>query len=46
MDIKVFDNSKTEVDEEAFEYLQTRPDLAVLEIVIPGTASLDALLDV
>ncbi|KAK2869072.1 hypothetical protein Q7C36_000943 [Tachysurus vachellii] len=36
MDVKVFDDSKTEVDEEAFEYLLTRPDLGVLEILIPG----------
>ncbi|XP_051572165.1 uncharacterized protein LOC127451472 [Myxocyprinus asiaticus] len=41
MDVKVFDDSKTEVDEEAFEYLQSRPDLGVLEIFIPGTASFD-----
>ncbi|XP_051503155.1 uncharacterized protein LOC127411535 [Myxocyprinus asiaticus] len=41
MDVKVFDDSKTEVDEEAFEYLLTRPDLGVLEIFIPGTASFD-----
>ncbi|XDV11721.1 hypothetical protein PO909_000577 [Leuciscus waleckii] len=40
MDVKVFD-SKTEVDEEAFEYLLTRPDIGVLEIFIPGTASVD-----
>ncbi|XP_072564698.1 uncharacterized protein [Paramormyrops kingsleyae] len=41
MDVKVFDDTKTEVDEEAFEYLMTRPDLGVLEIFIPGTASLN-----
>ncbi|XP_051503370.1 uncharacterized protein LOC127411714 [Myxocyprinus asiaticus] len=41
MDVKVFDDSMTEVDEEAFEYLLTRPDLGVLEIFIPGTASFD-----
>lgn len=35
MDIKVFDDSKTEVDQEAFEYLLKQPDLGVLEIVIP-----------
>ncbi|KAF7707839.1 hypothetical protein HF521_016896 [Silurus meridionalis] len=41
LDVKVFDDSKTEVDEEAFRYLLTRPDLGVLEIVIPGTANID-----
>ncbi|XP_059365065.1 uncharacterized protein LOC132100987 [Carassius carassius] len=41
MDVKVFDDSKTEVDKEAFVYLLTRPDLGVLEIVIPGTANID-----
>lgn len=41
MDVKVFDDSKTEVDEEAFGYLLTRPDLGVLEIVIPSTANID-----
>ncbi|XP_052426408.1 uncharacterized protein LOC127968947 [Carassius gibelio] len=41
MDVKVFDDSKTEVDEEAFVYLLTRPDLGVLEIVIPCTANID-----
>ncbi|XP_026082342.1 uncharacterized protein LOC113058554 [Carassius auratus] len=41
MDVKVFDDSKTEVDEEAFVYLLRRPDLGVLEIVIPGTANID-----
>ncbi|XP_050960675.1 uncharacterized protein LOC127161944 [Labeo rohita] len=41
MDVKVFDDTKTEVDEEAFEYLMTRPDLGVLEIFITGKASLD-----
>lgn len=44
MDVKVFDDSKTEVDEEAFVYLLTRPDLGVLEIVIPGTANIDGKL--
>ncbi|XP_058245046.1 uncharacterized protein LOC131352740 [Hemibagrus wyckioides] len=43
MDVKVFDDSKTEVDEEAFEYLLTRPDLGVLEIFIPGTNFDDTL---
>ncbi|KAF5908770.1 uncharacterized protein DAT39_001514, partial [Clarias magur] len=42
MDVKVFDDL-TEVDEETFGYLLTRPDLAVLEIVIPGTANIDAV---
>ncbi|XP_065150383.1 uncharacterized protein [Paramisgurnus dabryanus] len=42
INVKVFDDSKTEVDEESFEYLLTRPDLGVLEIFIPGsTTSLD-----
>lgn len=44
MDVKVFDDTKTEVDEEEFEYLMTRPDLSVLEIFIPGKASLDGKL--
>ena len=33
MDIKVFDDSKTEVDQEAFEYLVKQPDLGVLELL-------------
>ncbi|KAJ7992160.1 hypothetical protein DPEC_G00275650 [Dallia pectoralis] len=41
MDVKVLDVSKTEIDEEAFEYLLSKPDLGVLEIYIPGTASLN-----
>ncbi|KAJ8009302.1 hypothetical protein DPEC_G00087480 [Dallia pectoralis] len=41
MDVKVLDVSKTEIDEEAFEYLLSIPDLGVLEIHIPGTASLN-----
>ncbi len=44
MDVKVFDDSKTEVDEEAFGYLLTRPDLGVLEIFIPGTANINGKL--
>ncbi|KAG5268667.1 hypothetical protein AALO_G00215080 [Alosa alosa] len=34
MDFKVFDDSKTEVDQEAFEYLMMQPDVGVLEIVV------------
>ncbi|KAI7799548.1 hypothetical protein IRJ41_005657 [Triplophysa rosa] len=41
INVKVFDDSKTEVDEEAFEYLLTQPNLGVLKMIIPGTASLD-----
>ncbi|KAJ7991339.1 hypothetical protein DPEC_G00282680 [Dallia pectoralis] len=44
MDVKVLDVSKTEIDEEAFEYLLSKPDLGVLEIYIPGTASLNGKL--
>ncbi len=44
MNVKVFDDSKTEVDEEAFGYLLARPDLGVLEIFIPGTANIDGKL--
>jgi len=44
MDVKVFDDSKTEIDEEAFEYLLTRPDIGVLEIFVPGAATLDGKL--
>lgn len=39
MNIKVFDDSKTEVDQEAFEYLMKQLDVAVLGIVIPETTS-------
>lgn len=39
MDIKVFDGSRTEVDQEAFEYLMKQPDVPVLEIFIPETTS-------
>ncbi|XP_063060458.1 uncharacterized protein LOC134453602 [Engraulis encrasicolus] len=35
MDIKVFDESRTEVDQEAFAYLMKQPDVHVLEIDIP-----------
>lgn len=41
MDFKVFDESKTEVDEEVFEFLLQRPDLGVLEICVPRTSSPD-----
>ncbi|XP_057184886.1 uncharacterized protein LOC130551332, partial [Triplophysa rosa] len=44
INVKVFDDSKTEVDEEAFEYLLTQPNLGVLKMIIPGTASLDEIL--
>ncbi len=44
MDVKVFNDSKKEVDEEAFDYLLTWPDLGVLEIFIPGTASINGQL--
>ncbi|XP_059189007.1 uncharacterized protein LOC131971514 [Centropristis striata] len=42
MDIKVFDESRTEVDQEAFEYLMKQPNVPVLEIVIPETTSEDS----
>lgn len=42
MDIKVFDDSKTEVDQEAFEYLIKQPNVTALEIVIPKTAFEDS----
>lgn len=35
----MFDDSKTEVDQEAFEYLMKQPDVGVLEIVIPESTS-------
>ncbi|KAL2096963.1 hypothetical protein ACEWY4_006170 [Coilia grayii] len=44
MDIKVFDGSRTEVDQEAFEYLMKQPDVPVLEIFIPETTSEDSFI--
>lgn len=35
LDLKVFDVTKTEVDEEVFEFLIQKQDLGVLEICLP-----------
>lgn len=35
LDLKVYDESKTEVDEEVFEFLLKKQDLGVLEICLP-----------
>ena len=35
LDLKVYDDSKTEVDEEAFVFLLTQPNLGVLEVCFP-----------
>ncbi|XP_018552041.1 uncharacterized protein LOC108897101 [Lates calcarifer] len=35
LDLKIFDESKTEVDEEVFEFLIKKQDLGVLEIRLP-----------
>ncbi|CAL8237059.1 unnamed protein product [Boreogadus saida] len=40
LDIKVYDETRTEIDDEAFEYILKQQDIGVLEIVIP-TASVD-----
>lgn len=34
-DIRVYDDLNTEIDEEAFEFLVTKPDLGVLEVRLP-----------
>lgn len=41
LDVKVYDDSKTEIDEEAFEFLVKSQDLGVLEICLPVNPSLD-----
>lgn len=35
LDLKVYDELKTEVDEEVFEFLLKKQDLGVLEICLP-----------
>lgn len=35
LDLKVYDESKTEVDEEAFEFLLKKQGLGVLEVCLP-----------
>ena len=40
LDIKVYDETRTEIDDEAFKYILKQQDIGVLEIVIP-TASVD-----
>lgn len=35
LDLKVYDESKTEVDEEVFEFLLKKQNLGVLEICLP-----------
>ena len=35
LDLNVYDDSNTEVDEEAFAFLVTKPDLGVLEVCLP-----------
>lgn len=35
LDLKVYDESETEVDEEVFEFLLKKQDLGVLEICLP-----------
>lgn len=41
LDLKVYDESKTEVDEEVFELLVKRQDLGVLEVCLPQVPNLD-----
>jgi len=35
LDLKVYDESKTEVDEEVFEFLLKKQDLGVLDLFTP-----------
>lgn len=35
LDLKVYDDLNTEVDEDAFEFLVKKPDLGVLEVRLP-----------
>ncbi|XP_032386248.1 uncharacterized protein LOC116698425 [Etheostoma spectabile] len=44
LDLKVYDESQTEVDEEVFEFLLMKQDLGVLEICLPRSPNLDDLL--
>ena len=42
LDLKVYDDSRTETDEEVFEFLVKSQDLGVLEIRLPVIPNLDA----
>ena len=35
LDFKIYDDLNTEVDEDAFAFLVTKPDLGVLEVRLP-----------
>ncbi|KAM6929555.1 uncharacterized protein PEZ65_008774 [Lycodopsis pacificus] len=41
LDLKVYDESKTEVDEEVFEFLLKKQDIGVLEICLPQDPNLE-----
>ncbi|CAJ1048219.1 uncharacterized protein LOC115584563 isoform X3 [Xyrichtys novacula] len=41
LDVKVYDDSKTEIDEKGFEFLLRSQDLGVLEICMPEKPNLD-----
>ncbi|XP_034733372.1 uncharacterized protein LOC117948042 [Etheostoma cragini] len=44
LDLKVYDESQTEVDKKVFEFLLLKQDLGVLEICLPQSSNLDDLL--
>lgn len=41
LDLKVYDDSKTEIDEDVFEFIVKSQDLGVLEICLPKSPNLN-----